>query len=328
MGSIQQELRVIIVGAGLAGLTIAHGLKKNGIAFSVFEKEPSPRERNWGVTISWAAPYLEKCLSPELFARLKECQPDPGLDAKARNQESVLIRNGKTGKTLVEPTFPGIRRLSIKKTRDNLGKGIDVQYGKEVIDIKTTAEGVVTAYFADGTKKSGSALIGTDGGGSYVRRCLLGDAATPWELGYNFVNFSFSLEAEQARWIDARINPHVDVGCHPDKPMYSGVFILDKPDLDRPETWVFYILSTWPVEKGVEYRPEDNLLEEYRSRMDGWGDPYKQVAEWIPDSTRVKAVSSGLKTFAPKSQWDNHQGLITIGGDAAHSVSRTQRSIS
>lgn len=318
--TMAEDLKVIIIGAGLSGLAIAHGLKKNNISFAVFEKEITPRDRNWGVTISWAIPFLEKCLPPELFARLQECQPDPGLNNKAEGKETVLIRDGATGKTLVEPSFPGTRRLQIKKTRRIWGEGMDVRYGKSLVRIETPDGGGVVAHFEDGTSEAGSVLIGTDGGSSWVRGFVCNGDAEAWDLGYHFVNFPFSLSAEQALWLDKEINPSVDVGCHP-KSMYSGVFILDKPDLERPETWVFYVLATWPKkESGISYERNQDLLPEYRRRMEGWGDPYKKVSDWIPEGTIVKPIIGGLKVFAPSKKWDNHGGRVTIGGDAAHSM--------
>jgi cation diffusion facilitator CzcD-associated flavoprotein CzcO len=44
------RLKVLIIGAGLSGLAIAHGLRRNGIDFEIFEKETTPRDRNWAVT--------------------------------------------------------------------------------------------------------------------------------------------------------------------------------------------------------------------------------------------------------------------------------------
>lgn len=266
-------------------------------------------------------PCLENSLlPPDLVARLKDCQPDPGLDCVARGQESVLIRDGATGETLVEPGFPGIRRLQIKKTRRMWGETIDVQFDKSITAIETPEAGGVIASFSDGTSVSGSVLIGTDGGSSFVRGWLLGKDSEAWDLGYNFLNFPFQLQAEQAKWLDERIHPIVDVGAHPRKAMYSGVFVLDKPDLAKPETWVFYILTTWPKEPGVVYGKDDDLLDEYRRRMADWGSPFKEVADWIPEGTRVRAIGQGLKVFAPKSQWDNKGGRVTIAGDAAHAM--------
>lgn len=324
--------KVLIAGAGLTGLAIAHGLRQHHIPFLIFEKESTPRERNWGVTISWAVPFLQKCLPPELFSKLNQCQPDPGLDNAKEGKETVLIRDGATGETLVEPNFPGTRRLQIARTRRIWGKALEeggqegVRYGKVVVGIETPDEGVnagkVVVKFQDGGAEVGDVLIGTDGGSSFVRGFVCKDikgGAEAWDLGYHFVNFPFSLKREQALWLDERINPNVDVGCHPKK-MYSGLFILDKPDLDRPETWVFYVLSTWPKTEGQNYEKDQDLLEEYRQRMEGWGDPYKTVADWIPAGTRVRPILGGLKVFAPKQPWDNRNGIVTIGGDSAHSM--------
>ena len=93
----------------------------------VVDKESEPRDRNWGVTIAWSHPDLAELLPEELFKRLPECQPDPRLDSKAAGCESVIIRDGQTGATMVEPPFPGVRRLNIQKTRRVWSEGVNVK---------------------------------------------------------------------------------------------------------------------------------------------------------------------------------------------------------
>lgn len=102
-------------------------LSQNGIDYVVFDKESSPRDRNWGVTIAWSHPYLEELLPSELYGRLPDCQPDPKLDSKEAGCESVIIRDGSNGKTMVEPPFPRVRRLNIQKTRRIWSEGINVK---------------------------------------------------------------------------------------------------------------------------------------------------------------------------------------------------------
>lgn len=63
--------RILIIGAGLSGLTFANGLKKSGIPFQVFEGDTSPTFRAQGYRIrinEEGAESLKVCLSPELFA--------------------------------------------------------------------------------------------------------------------------------------------------------------------------------------------------------------------------------------------------------------------
>ena len=296
-------------------------IPQNNIPFAIFDKDPSPRDRAWGVTISWAHPDIATLLPPELYERLKEVQPDPTLDSKERGCESVMLRDGATGEPMVVPHFPGIRRVNLQKWRKVMGEGIDVKFGKGLSDVRTDDDGRVTAHFADGTTETGSVLIGTDGGSSKVRRMLLSSPASdPEVLPYEFLNFPVKYTAEQALYMDKEMHPIVDVGIHP-KSMYIGIFLLSKVDLERPESWVFYILATWPKEEGVTYDKDVDMLPELRKRMDGWADPYKSAVAWAPDE-KVTIVPGGLRVWAPKTAWDNRGGRLTIGGDSAHSKSK------
>ncbi|ORY61036.1 monooxygenase [Pseudomassariella vexata] len=311
---MSKPLRVIVIGAGLSGLAIAQGLKKNDIDCVVVDKESTPRDRNWGVTIAWSHPFLQKLLPENLWNRLHECQPDPALDSREAGCESVIIRDGQSGQTMVEPPFPGVRRLNIQKTRRSWGECVHVKFGKTITGITLEADSV-TAHFQDGTSETGSVLIGSDGGGSWVRRFLLEDAADAQVLPYMFLNFPIRYPAEQARKMERMMHPIVDVGIHP-KSMYIGIFLLDKPDLSRPETWIFYILATWP--KGENDVVEDrNYVDELRQRMNGWADPYKSAVEWVTTDIQAKPVP--LKIWGTK-QWDNRGGRVTLSGDAAHSM--------
>ncbi|KAF2433160.1 monooxygenase [Tothia fuscella] len=308
-------LHVIIVGAGLAGLATAHGLKTNNISHVIVDRESGPRDRNWGVTISWAHPLMKKLLPDDLYANLQSCQPDISMDTKAAGKECILIRDGASGETKIEAHFPGVRRMQIQKTKKAWAVGLNIKYGKKLSNITTTDDGV-TAHFEDGTEESGSVIIGADGGTSSVRKWLLGDLATSEVLPYAFMNFPFTLKTEQALWLDKIMNPNVDVATHP-KSMYLGLFLLDKPDLSRPETWIFYILVTWPIKTEEDKENSGDRLKRLRDHMDGWADPYKSVVEWVPHDVEIKP--DWLRIWHPKP-WDNHGGRVTLAGDAAHSM--------
>lgn len=179
-----------------------------------------------------------------------------------------------------------------------------------------TDEGVI-AHFDDGTTESGSVLVGCDGGGSSIRRWMLGDEAEPKVQPYTFLNFPFRYTKGRAIKMDKMMHPIVDVASHP-KSMYVGIFVLDKPDLQNPETWVFYILATWKKQDS-DYVEGKNMVDELRRRMDDWADPYKSAVEWIPDDVQAKAVPFRI-WGPPESGWDNRGGRVTLAGDAAHSM--------
>ncbi|KAK3314051.1 hypothetical protein B0H66DRAFT_584451 [Apodospora peruviana] len=315
-----KPLHVVVVGAGLAGIAIAHGLRKHGISYRLVDRETTPRDRNWGITLSWALPLLESLLPPALVAQLQACQPDTSLSVASAGEQGVLIRDGGTGAIKIRMSYPGgVRRMQIQKTKRVLSAGLHLEYGKKLVSLSydDSPEGV-TAHFADGTTETGSVVVGADGGASQVRRCLLGEEAAAQEvLPYAFMNFPFSLPAEKARWLDGVMNPSVDVAPHP-KAMYMGLFLLDKPDLDRPETWVFYVLVTWPIaDEDDEVNPDGTRLHRLRAHMDGWADPYKSVVEWLADDVAIG--KDQLRIWHPK-EWDNRCGRVTLTGDAAHSM--------
>jgi len=256
---------------------------------------------------------LKKLLPEELYDNLQICQPDPLLDAEEAGRKGVLIRDGASGEIKINAHFPVIRRLQIQKTKRALSKGLNIKYGKRLVDISMDSDGP-TAHFEDGTSEKGSVIIGADGGNSKVRRWLLGDLAAQEVLPFAFMNFPFSLPAEKAVWLDKIMNPNVDVATHP-KSMYMGLFLLDKPDVTKPETWIFYVLVTWPLASKEDEENHDNRLERLRAHMDGWADPFKSVVAWLPDDLVIGPDQ--LRIWHPKP-WDNHGGAVTLAGDAAH----------
>lgn len=256
----------------------------------------------------------------DLYAKLRDCQPDQSLDVETSKKQCALIRDGATGEIIKAAPYPGVRRLQIQKTKKNWAAGLDIQYGKKLVDIEVLDDSSgdghsVLAKFEDGSTIAASAIVGTDGGASNVRRWLLGEElAAPEVLPFVFMNFPFTLPAEKAVWLDNEMNPNVDVATHP-KSMYIGIFLLDKPDLGKPETWIFYLLITWPIETEEDKENTENRLERLKNHMDGWADPYKSIIEWLPDDVLIG--KDQLKIWSPRP-WDNCGGRVTLAGDAAH----------
>jgi 2-polyprenyl-6-methoxyphenol hydroxylase-like FAD-dependent oxidoreductase len=146
---------------------------------------------------------------------------------------------------------------------------------------------------------------------------MLGEAGTSVVLPYTFLNFPFRYPTDLALKMDRMMHPIVDVAVHP-KSMYVGIFVLDKPDLTKPDTWVFYILATW-AKQDSDYEGDKNMVDELRRRMDDWADPFASAVDWIPRDTTAKAVQ--LRIWGPpESGWNNRDGRVTLAGDAAHSM--------
>jgi heterodisulfide reductase subunit A-like polyferredoxin len=78
---------IIIIGAGLVGLTLAQALKKAGFEFEFYDRDSSLEERpaGWGITMHWALSALESCLPADVFRQLLSIQVNPAEGGKGSN---------------------------------------------------------------------------------------------------------------------------------------------------------------------------------------------------------------------------------------------------
>ncbi|MER8105586.1 NAD(P)/FAD-dependent oxidoreductase [Kitasatospora sp. NPDC094016] len=174
--------RVIIAGAGLGGLTLAHGLRARGFDVAVYERDRHPDARPQGYRVQLDEPGLaglERCLPEHLF-RL-------GLATAASPPARVSVRDRHLGVLADRLTAPGpdpiggsarpYRSYAFNRPtlRQILLSGLTdtVRYGAELLSWEREQDGTVTARFADGRSASADLLVGADGVGSAVRRQLL-----------------------------------------------------------------------------------------------------------------------------------------------------------
>ncbi|KAF2812358.1 FAD/NAD(P)-binding domain-containing protein [Mytilinidion resinicola] len=316
--SNEAQLKVLIIGAGPAGCAIAHGLKKNDISFSIFDRAKSVEAtRHWAFTVGWSRPFLCDLLPEELANRLTECQVDPAIDCQSIGKDEIVIYDGVTKKDEFKFPVPGGKEINMRKIRTMCAENLDIQYNKKLLDIEYHDHGV-TAHFDDGTSETGSILIGVDGASSQVRRCLLGRAAQAEVLPFVLMNFNTKYTAEQALFIKERLHPLVDIAINPSG-HYIRLNVLDMDDRERPETWSFQILSTWAPKCVEDYDNETDRLKRLKEhfRRDNWAEPYRSAVEWAPDDTEVLRDQLKIWKTVP---WENHGGRATLAGDAAHAM--------
>ena len=123
--------KVLIVGAGITGLVLGQALKRLGIAYSIFERDPSvsARGRGWGLTIHWALDTLIALLPEEIVNRLPETYVDPEATQKGENGNFLFfdLRSGEA-RWKVPPNKR--IRLSRERLRALLFDGLDVQVSR------------------------------------------------------------------------------------------------------------------------------------------------------------------------------------------------------
>ncbi|TAQ84888.1 hypothetical protein B7494_g6786 [Chlorociboria aeruginascens] len=311
---------VIIIGAGAGGLLIAQGLKKNGISLTVYEKEPMEgRARDWGMAYFWSSEFVPQLLSQEILDKLPTAEIDyPLKGPEGAIHEYVTMRNIDTGEELKKLPTTGGRRVSRRRLRHVLRTGIDVQYNKIVTEISYPSTGVVV-HFEDGTSASGSLVIGADGGGSRVRRLILGEKAELKHIPIIMNNFNVQYTAEQALFIQSRLAKFTDYGIHP-KGFFYLMSMQNVPDASDPSTWYFQLLTSWHENLRAISEEENTsegrlkILKELTADM---AEPRKSAMAWVPDGTHIPRDRMAVWSPVP---WDHHDGRVTLAGDAAHSM--------
>lgn len=131
MAAVENSLPILIVGAGISGLSLAQYLRKSGVPFRIFDRDASivSRTGGWGLTFHWGLPALEELLPEELYARLGECNVNPSAEEPGKYR----FLNLKTGEPLHAATFPKTGRLRVirSKLRALLATGIDIEVRKK-----------------------------------------------------------------------------------------------------------------------------------------------------------------------------------------------------
>jgi len=310
-------MHVLIVGAGLTGLLIAHGLTKAGIPFSIFEAEPSAthyRPREWSMGLHWSLPLLHTLLPADLTARLKEAQNDPYYEPP--NQDIMRIWGGdeKEGKVLAEIPIPKMIRYSRRKLRALCSQGIDIRYGSSLASIEYGAEDAeVTATFANGETATGSLIIGTDGPRSKVRDILLGADGDLTLFGAVQSNVAVVYhDAEKAKFV-RRAHPVFSIAVSPSN-VLSFMSIQDVQDPEDPANWRFQVFTSWEGKDDPNMNSSQRLAE-IKAKAEHQPEPFRSAVLWIPEDTNVTYDS--LAYWVSKD-WDNHNGRATLAGDAAH----------
>ncbi|KAM3578370.1 hypothetical protein VKS41_009116 [Umbelopsis sp. WA50703] len=317
------EQKVIIVGGGLAGLVLAQGLKKNGIAYEIYERDESDSSRSQGLSLSihWALPYIEKCMDAEQFQRIGEASVNP---SNPDNVNFVII-DGPTGDVLLKlNAAPNTKtnktyRMSRKKLREFLGEGTDINWNKKFKEYELTDQGV-TVRFEDGHETKGSLLVGADGAKSRVADQLCGSCIQKFVFPLVFVVVTVRLNREQYEDIRKISSTH-GVGYGPSTG-HEGNYSLFFSMLDVSESEDIYeiiIAFTWLDSSG-----EHELAEDQASRIQKLKDigllfcePFNSILQGLKGDEPIWTTKILEKTPSP---WDN-SGKVTLIGDAAHSMS-------
>ena len=286
--------RVVIVGGGIGGLTLALALHRAGIASTVYEQhtlqaDGSFQRRATGFTL-WS--YA--------IARLI----DLGVNVERTGNpiETTEIRNQSGDLIAIMPVGDASRKLgapSYEIRRGDLLAAIlaelpehTLKTGRACTAIREHADSV-ELEFEDGERTRADLVVGADGIRSIVREHVAG------EIPLRYSGYSGASGVTRFTHRDLAPHTHVDVWGRGGK---AGIADVGEEKIRWYLTW-----------KGSE--ESQKSLDEILSRLEKWYSPVHAVVQTTPQTA---IVQHAYYDIAPLQEWK--RGNVVLLGDAAHAT--------
>lgn len=310
---------ILISGAGLIGLTLAQSLKRLGVPFIVFDRDEhiKARGQGWGITLHWALQALLDVVPEELHKDIFECQVIPGFDQK--DTGTFLYLDASNCETVVK--IPPSRRLRVRREqlRRVLLSGIDVKWGYQTSQVEINDDGVEVTC-KNGEKLTGSMLIGAEGSNSTTRKFLRPDAHALNQLPVQFCGASVEMSSQEISELQA-LDPLLFQGTVPGTNTFFWFSLLGSPEYSgKEDIWAAQVNLSWPTEDNQDPKPLKTSKEKIaaiKSHKKGLAPVLQKAVDKIANDS--EALEIRLADW-PCHDWNNHNGRITLVGDAAHAM--------
>lgn len=287
-------LRILVVGAGVGGISIARGLLRDGHDVAVFEQRPDMRAGGGAVTI-WS--------NGETVLR----QLGVGMDGAGQELSSVRVMTS-TGRpmttldvtAIVHRMGAPVRMVPRRVLLERLLEGFPaerVRCNTQVVDVARTSDGV-RVDFADGGCAEGDLVIGADGLHSKVREIVGAPLAEPtgWCSWQGLATLPGGADRHVAFVI---VGEHGNLGLWP-----AG---------NTEAQWWFDL--PWSPDFVRPQRPIDVI----RANFTGWSEVVDRLLATLTDDDLARSPYPHFRHPIPGPG----DGAVTLLGDAAHTMPPT-----
>jgi len=282
-------MKILIVGAGVAGLSLAGFCEKLGIRYTLVEKQKDQSHHGYSLGLwSNARKMLEKL---DLADRLDE-EGAPVRFLNIRTGAGKLLRAFNLAYFSIQ--YGGYTMIERSKVIDWLSSRVsseNIRFGLTVEDIQQKEKNV-SVTFSNNTKEEYDLVVGADGISSQVRQLVFAPheyrTFTNWRVWY--------------AWIDKKnVEPHT-VTKYIEPNEYAVTFDVGNKALACFVTHVDH--SVWDQEDG---------------RIERLKVLFKEESVLVPSVFSVQKSGEILPTDLSEIQMDTlYKGRVVLLGDAAH----------
>ncbi|NJL35372.1 MAG: FAD-dependent urate hydroxylase HpxO [Leptolyngbyaceae cyanobacterium SM1_4_3] len=290
------NLKVVIIGAGMGGLTTAIAMRQAGYEVEIYDRVSQLRPAGAGISL-WSN-------GVKVLNRLGLSKEIAAIGGQMDRVTYYSQMGEKLTDFSLQPLVDCVGQRPYPVARTDLQSMLLDAFGAENVQLNSKCVAVeqdadsVTAIFEDGRKATGDVLVAADGTHSITRSYVLGHVVERRYVGY--VNWNGLVAASEDlapkdSWV-------IYVGEHKRASMMpvGG---------DR-----FYFFFDVPLPKGTVSSPE-TYREELGSFFKGWADPVQTLIQRL-DPAKTNRVE--IHDIEPLTTLVRDR--VTLLGDAAHSM--------
>jgi 2-polyprenyl-6-methoxyphenol hydroxylase-like FAD-dependent oxidoreductase len=289
-----KDLSVLVIGAGIGGLTAAIALRQRGFAVQMIEKDPVWSV--YGVGIIQQGNVLRAVHALGILDRYIDA--GAGFDAvEVYNPVGIKVARVPSHRLLPDrPANVGVSRRAMQKVLGDaaLEAGATLRLGLTATVIDQQGS-VVTVQFSDHTCGTFDIVVGADGAYSATRAMVMPEAPSPTFTGQAVWRYNLP----RPTGLDAL---HVYNG-----PVGAGLVPISGE--------LMYMYLTTPEPDNLRY-PREGLAAAMRSKTTRCAPAIRELAEQITDDEGV--VYRPLEWLLAEGPW--HRGRVVLLGDAVHAA--------